>query len=370
MLFIAMRYVAGGDVRDLLARERQIAAARVAAIVSAVASALDSAHAAGLVHRDVKPANILLDTRPGRPDHVYLSDFGLSKGAFAVPPVHTRSGQFVGTPDYTAPEQIQGHPVTGRTDQYGLACTAFELLSGEPVYPRDLGVSLIYAHLSEPLPSLGSRAPRPARRDRRRAGPGTGQDAGGPVRQLRGVRRGPAGGPGPARLRIRAGSGHAPAAIPASFSGASFPGRDHVRLSGSAPVASCSGHGHPGSPAANQEAALGPPSPAGSPAAVQAGAGTLPLVAKSAAAACSWRGWPPRRWWPPARVRSWWPALRGSGGGSRQPGRSGGSGHEVRSGDPGARRSGPRYSPPTRIWSLSPPAAAIWCVPSVPVTAG
>ncbi|HEV8222239.1 MAG TPA: serine/threonine-protein kinase, partial [Streptosporangiaceae bacterium] len=81
VLYIAMRYVAGGDVQGLLARERQLPAARVAAIVSAVASALDSAHAAGLVHRDVKPANILLDTRPGRPDHVYLSDFGLSKGA-------------------------------------------------------------------------------------------------------------------------------------------------------------------------------------------------------------------------------------------------------------------------------------------------
>jgi outer membrane protein assembly factor BamB len=90
---------------------------------------------------------------------VYLSDFGLSKGAFAAPLVNTRSGQFVGTPDYTAPEQIQGHPVTGRTDQYGLACTAFELLCGEPVYPRGLGVAIIHAHLSEPVPSLRSRRP-------------------------------------------------------------------------------------------------------------------------------------------------------------------------------------------------------------------
>ena len=90
---------------------------------------------------------------------MYLSDFGLSKGAFAAPLVNTRSGQFVGTPDYTAPEQIQGHPVTGRTDQYGLACTAFELLCGEPVYPRGLGVAIIHAHLSEPVPSLRSRQP-------------------------------------------------------------------------------------------------------------------------------------------------------------------------------------------------------------------
>jgi outer membrane protein assembly factor BamB len=159
VLFIAMRYVPGGDARHLLAREHQVSPAQTAAIVSAVGSALDAAHAEGLVHRDVKPANILLDTRPGRADHVYLSDFGLSKGAFAASLVHTQSGQFMGTPDYTAPEQIQGYPVTGRTDQYGLACTAFELLCGEPVYPRGLGVAIIHAHLSEPPPVLSSRRP-------------------------------------------------------------------------------------------------------------------------------------------------------------------------------------------------------------------
>jgi serine/threonine-protein kinase len=158
VLYIAMRYVAGGDVQGLLERERQLPAAQVAAIVSAVASALDSAHAAGLVHRDVKPANILLDTRPGRPDHVYLSDFGLSKGALAAANL-TRSGMFIGTPDYTAPEQIHGHPVTGQADQYGLACTAFELLCGEPVFVRELGMAIIYAHVSERPPSLQARRP-------------------------------------------------------------------------------------------------------------------------------------------------------------------------------------------------------------------
>jgi serine/threonine-protein kinase len=158
VLYIAMRYVAGGDVQGLLKREGQLPAAQVAAIVSAVASALDSAHAAGLVHRDVKPANILLDTRPGRPDHVYLSDFGLSKGALAAANL-TRSGMFMGTPDYTAPEQIQGHPVSGQADQYGLACTAFELLCGEPVFMREQGMAIIYAHMSEPPPRLQSRRP-------------------------------------------------------------------------------------------------------------------------------------------------------------------------------------------------------------------
>ena len=158
VLYIAMRYVAGGDVQGLLERERQLPAAQVAAIVSAVASALDSAHAAGLVHRDVKPANMLLDSSPGRPDHVYLSDFGLSKGSLSSAGV-TSSGQFLGTPNYTAPEQIQGQQVNGQTDQYALACTAFELLCGEPVFPRDQGVAIIYAHLSQPPRSLLGQRP-------------------------------------------------------------------------------------------------------------------------------------------------------------------------------------------------------------------
>ena len=158
VLYIAMRYVAGGDVQGLLKREGQLPAAQVAAIVSAVASALDSAHAAGLVHRDVKPANMLLDSSPGRPDHVYLSDFGLSKGSLSSAGV-TSSGQFLGTPNYTAPEQIQGRPVSGQTDQYALACTAFELLCGEPVFPRDQGVAIIYAHLSQPPRSLLTQRP-------------------------------------------------------------------------------------------------------------------------------------------------------------------------------------------------------------------
>ena len=80
VLFISMRYVSGGDVRSLLRCEGPLAPTRAAAIISPMASALDAAHAAGLVHRDVKPANMLVDARPGRPDHVYLADFGLSKG--------------------------------------------------------------------------------------------------------------------------------------------------------------------------------------------------------------------------------------------------------------------------------------------------
>ena len=102
-----MRYVPGGDARTLVRREGALPPGRAAAIVSPVALALDSAHAAGLVHRDVKPSNMLMDVRPGRPDHVYLSDFGLSKAALAATGL-TGTGQFLGTLEYTAPEQIQG----------------------------------------------------------------------------------------------------------------------------------------------------------------------------------------------------------------------------------------------------------------------
>jgi Protein kinase domain len=158
VLFIAMRYVPGGDVRSLLYREGPLPPGRAAAIISPVASALDAAHAAGLVHRDVKPANMLLDVRPGRPDHVYLSDFGLSKGARSSVGL-TGSGQFLGTPNYTAPEQIEGKPVDGRTDQYALACAAFEMLAGQAPFQRDDATAVIWAHMSAPPPSLASLRP-------------------------------------------------------------------------------------------------------------------------------------------------------------------------------------------------------------------
>ena len=127
VLFIAMRFVSGGDVGSLLRREGPLPPARAASIISPVASALDAAHAAGLVHRDVKPANMLLDTHPDRPDHVYLSDFGLSKGIAVGPadrlgPVPWHAGLHRTGAD-------RGLPVDGRADQYALACVAFELLT-------------------------------------------------------------------------------------------------------------------------------------------------------------------------------------------------------------------------------------------------
>jgi Protein kinase domain len=158
VLFLAMRYVPGGDAHSLVRRIGPLSPSRAAAIVSSMASALDAAHAAGLVHRDVKPANMLVDARPGRPDHVYLADFGLSKGALSSHGL-TASGQFLGTPGYCAPEQMQGSPTDGRADQYSLACVAFELLSGAPPFPRDQVTAVIWAHMSEPPPLLTSRRP-------------------------------------------------------------------------------------------------------------------------------------------------------------------------------------------------------------------
>jgi serine/threonine protein kinase len=158
VLFIAMRFVVGGDLRGVLEREGALAPGRAAAFISPVASALDAAHRAGLVHRDVKPANILVDARPDRPDHVYLSDFGVSKGATSSVSL-TGAGHFVGTPDYSAPEQIQGLAVDGRADQYALACVAFQLLTGSAPFEREQGMAVLFAHLSAPPPSLSARRP-------------------------------------------------------------------------------------------------------------------------------------------------------------------------------------------------------------------
>jgi hypothetical protein len=160
VLFIAMRYVRGGDVGSLLRRIGPLPAERAAEIVAQMASALDAAHARGLVHRDVKPANMLLDERPDpdRPDHVYLSDFGLTKASLTISGL-TAAGQFLGTLDYVAPEQIEGGPIDGRTDQYALACAAFELLCADPPFRRDDSVAVMYAHLHETPPKLRQRRP-------------------------------------------------------------------------------------------------------------------------------------------------------------------------------------------------------------------
>jgi tRNA A-37 threonylcarbamoyl transferase component Bud32 len=166
-LYLAMHYVQGGDARSLLNRFGQLPFAWAWTIIAQVASALDAAHAAGLIHRDVKPSNILLDAAgragPGAPrradggdfDHVYLSDFGMSTN---VPPGEaTATGQFAGTLDYVAPEQIEGRAVDGRADLYALASAGFELLCGTPPFGQDQGLTVMYAQLYAPPPSATAR---------------------------------------------------------------------------------------------------------------------------------------------------------------------------------------------------------------------
>jgi serine/threonine protein kinase len=157
VLYIAMRYVTGGDVGTLLRRLGPLPEARAAGIIAAVASALDAFHAAGLVHRDIKPANMLVDARPGRPDHIYLSDFGLAKSETATS--LTETGFFIGTLDYCAPEQIRDEDVDARTDEYALACVAFALLTGQPPFRRNEAMAVMYAQLSTPPPLMASLRP-------------------------------------------------------------------------------------------------------------------------------------------------------------------------------------------------------------------
>jgi len=152
ILYLAMRYVSGGDLRSVMYREGPLPAERAAFFLSPVASALDAAHAAGLVHRDVKPANVLVDTSPGRPDHLYLSDFGLAKGATSMTGL-TGTGQFLGTADYAAPEQISGGRAYAQTDQYALACVAFTMLTGALPFARNEPMAVLWAHLNDPPPS-------------------------------------------------------------------------------------------------------------------------------------------------------------------------------------------------------------------------
>jgi serine/threonine protein kinase len=157
VLYIAMRFVDGTDLRALLAREGRLEPLRAATIVDQVAQALDAAHAHGLVHRDVKPANILLQATAGR-EHVYLTDFGLTRHVDGSQGL-TGTGAFLGTIDYVAPEQARGERVDARTDVYSLGCVLFQALTGTVPYPLENDLAKLYAHDSKPPPSVTMRAP-------------------------------------------------------------------------------------------------------------------------------------------------------------------------------------------------------------------
>jgi len=150
-LFIAMRYVDGTDLGAVISEEGALQPARAAQIVADVGGALDAAHARGLVHRDVKPGNVLIERRD-QGDHVYLTDFGLSKHATSAQGL-TGTGQFVGTVDYVAPEQIRGEEMDGRADIYALGCVLFHALTGQSPFAKEGEAAKLWAHMFEPPPA-------------------------------------------------------------------------------------------------------------------------------------------------------------------------------------------------------------------------
>ena len=159
ILFIAMRYVQGRDLNERL-RRGPLDPAEAIGIVAQVASALDAAHARGLVHRDVKPSNVLLDTgaRPDGSDHVYLADFGLTKRVSGETGVGD-DGHLLGTIDYVAPEQVAGEEIDGRADVYSLGCVLYECLVGQPPFGRDSDVAVVFAHLEADPPAPSAQRP-------------------------------------------------------------------------------------------------------------------------------------------------------------------------------------------------------------------
>jgi predicted ATPase/predicted Ser/Thr protein kinase len=152
LLFIAMRYVDGTDLGSVLKREGVLTLNRTLQILSQVAAALDAAHAKGLVHRDVKPQNILIDpgAGPGGTDHTYLADFGLARPSLGTS-LLSKAGELYGTIDYMAPEQLSGGIVDARTDTYAFSCLAYECLTGAPPFRRETLLATAAAHLHDEL---------------------------------------------------------------------------------------------------------------------------------------------------------------------------------------------------------------------------
>ncbi len=156
VLYLAMQFIPGTNLRRII-EHGTLDLPRIADITTQVASALDAAHARGLVHRDVKPGNILV-TGEGDHEHVYLTDFGLTKRLGTGGDL-TRPGGWVGTPDYVAPEQIQARDIDGRADVYSLGCVVYEMLTGEVAFPSGTDVAKLWAHVTDPPPLPRTRRP-------------------------------------------------------------------------------------------------------------------------------------------------------------------------------------------------------------------
>jgi serine/threonine protein kinase/streptogramin lyase len=159
-LYIAMRYVEGTDLGALIEREGGLEPERAVGLLAQAAGALDTAHARGLIHRDVKPSNMLIAAGTSRAglEHLYLSDFGVTKRSTSDSGI-TGTGQFVGTLDYAAPEQFEGRALDARTDVYSLGCVLYECLTGEVPFQRDTQAALVYAHLMSPPPAVTDKRP-------------------------------------------------------------------------------------------------------------------------------------------------------------------------------------------------------------------
>jgi hypothetical protein len=152
LLFLAMDYVHGTDLRELVIKDGALDPVRAVTLVSQVASALDAAHSRGLVHRDVKPANILITVRDGE-EHAYLTDFGLAKRSDTISGL-TVEGNVLGTVDYMSPEQVTGDKTDARTDIYSLGCVLYRLLTGKVPYERETTIATLFAHVHDPPPVL------------------------------------------------------------------------------------------------------------------------------------------------------------------------------------------------------------------------
>ena len=161
LLYLLMRYIEGTDLRELIVAEGPLAPERAARLVAQTASALAAAHRRGLVHRDVKPANVLVARGEGEEEHCYLTDFGIARDVGAETAL-TRTGSVVGTVDYLAPERIEGARGEPPADIYALGCVLFQTLTGEVPYKRDTEPAKMFAHISAPVPSVRALRPETA----------------------------------------------------------------------------------------------------------------------------------------------------------------------------------------------------------------
>ena len=161
LLYIAMRFVAGADLKTLIRQEGPLSMRRSAELISQVARGLSVAHQRGLIHRDIKPANILTERAGGdgeTVDHAYLADFGLMKHQVSRSGL-TDTGQFLGTVDYVAPEQVEGRQTDHRADVYSLGCVLYECLTGSVPYPRESDVAVLFAHVQDTVPRITDLRP-------------------------------------------------------------------------------------------------------------------------------------------------------------------------------------------------------------------